>query len=209
MKYIFVDESGDFTIGDKDGPYFVMIAIVTEDRKGLENVMRRAKRNILSKKERSKVAEVKASGSTTRFKEYFYRKLAEFKNFKIYIIHLDKRKLKKFKGKVAAVYLRALKELLHQADLKSEKSFHIIVDEKPLSGMATSALITALTEEFVLQEDKPKTAFINFDSTPNILGLHVADFIAWAVFQKYKREELHWYNTFKKMVGGESELDLS
>lgn len=206
MKYFFVDESGDFTSKDKKEEYFVMVVVSTMDKKGLENVMRRTRKTILSKKEQSRTSEVKGSRSTTRFKKYFFNKLSDFKDFEVTIIYVSKKKIKQLNAKQAAIYLRALKQLLIKSGLKEIGGFHLIIDEKPLSGMKTQALETALIEEFALVGTRPKAMFVNFDSTPNVVGLHVADFIAWAVYQKYQKGDETWYKTFKKNIKKEFEF---
>ena len=66
MSYIFIDESGD--LGDKGSKYFVLAAILVEDKKVLEKLIKKTRKNY--KKDIGQSNEIKGSKTPPKVKKY-------------------------------------------------------------------------------------------------------------------------------------------
>ena len=88
MQYVFIDESGD--LGLKGSKYLVLAALIVEDSRKLEKLIKNMRRNKF-KKELKKAAEIKANKSSEEVRSYMLEKLNLVGNAKVLYVVLEKK----------------------------------------------------------------------------------------------------------------------
>ena len=193
------DESGSFTIDAKD--YFVLVLLSTKDIKDLKILLRKTKKAKLSKRERRKSTEIKASLATDKFKKYFYTRLQALTSVKIYILFLQMRDIPlHMRKKEGLIYLRMMQALLKLAKVEKFHIINLTLDKRTLKGISREAFDLALQEEFGGSFKKQRFFCVHHvDSTESYM-VQIADFVAHAAYQKYQRHNLKWHAYIKNLI---------
>lgn len=198
--YIFLDESGNLKTNRPEGEYFVISIIMISHPKQLEVLVRRTKQAKLSRKQRSRTAEVKASKATDKFKKYFYERFPNL-NLEVYAIVYDVLKTpEQLRDKQGLIYLHLTKELLKQANIKKDQEIYLYLDKRSLKGITHLEFDTSLKEEFVVDFKRPTRFEIYHVDSRTHNGIQAADFISHAIYEKYQKEYSKWYDLIRDKI---------
>ena len=74
FRYMYIDESGDLGFNDKSSKFIVISALVVDDYRELDRIIKNMRRNKF-KKELSKMSELKAYNLYDHIKLYMLKKL--------------------------------------------------------------------------------------------------------------------------------------
>src|SRR3989338_10061886 len=105
FKYMYIDESGDLGTKLNSSKFLVLAALVIDDPKELDRIIKNMRRNKF-KKELRKANEIKANRSSGEVISYMLKKLNSVSGIKVYYIVLDK-------SKIYSDYLRSDKHKLY------------------------------------------------------------------------------------------------
>ena len=131
--HIYIDES------ERD--FLVIAAVMTHRPKELKNIMRRTRERRLPKRLRAQT-EIKAQKATDKFKRYFYTRLAELSEPKLFCIFLDKSKIPPhLLGKEGLLYVRMVVSLLESCGLEAQRQIYVYPDKKPLKKLSESSFV--------------------------------------------------------------------
>lgn len=190
--YIYLDES--------ELDLLVIVAVVTNAPKELKNIMRRTRQRRLPKQLRAQ-SEIKAQRATDKFKRYFYTRLAEFDDAKLFSIQLDKSKIPAhLVGKEGLVYVRMVIALLEACGLEHRREIYVYPDKRPLKKVSESAFVTTLEQHFGVNFSEQTRFEVHMTDSQTDLGVQVADFVASAFFSKYQHDNDEWYEIIKPLI---------
>lgn len=170
MQYVFIDESGD--LGLKGSKYLVLAALIVEDSRKLEKLIKNMRRNKF-KKELKKAAEIKANKSSEEVRSYMLEKLNLVGNAKVLYVVLEKK--------------------LAQNLRLSEPNIEIRIDKSKEKQL----LQRDFNEYFggkLNGKDKPK---IYHSYSECWAGLQFADLLAWSCFQKFEHSDSRFVDLIK------------
>src|SRR3990167_2941150 len=90
LRHMYIDESGD--LGEKGSKYMVLAALLVDDPRNLDRIIKNMRRNKF-KKELRKAIEIKADKSSEAVIKHMLRKLNEVRGSKVFYVVLEKKKL--------------------------------------------------------------------------------------------------------------------
>lgn len=196
MPFVFIDESGD--LGQGGSRYLVLAALIVEEPKRLDRIIRDLRRHKF-RKELRKAQEIKAFHSSKELIRRLLLRLNDVAGAKVFYAVLEKRKIR-------SPYLGLDRHRLYDyvagklaRNLPGDKtSMTVIVDDskgKPL-----------LREEFnrSFLRNLGASASIEHRFSQDSPGLQMADALAWACFQKFERNNPE----FVELLGIEQEAYL-
>lgn len=191
MQYVFIDESGD--LGLKGSKYLVLAALIVEDSRKLEKLIKNMRRNKF-KKELKKAAEIKANKSSEEVRSYMLEKLNLVGNAKVLYVVLEKKKLfsEYLKNDKNKLYNYVAGKLAQNLRL-SEPNIEIRIDK----SKGKQLLQRDFNEYFggkLNGKDKPK---IYHSYSECWAGLQFADLLAWSCFQKFEHSDSRFVDLIK------------
>ncbi len=208
MLYLYLDESGDLGfdfVNKKPSKYFVVTILAVRghaaNRSLINGVKKTLKRKLNPKgKQKRIVEELKGTKTVLDVKEYFYRQIRGIE-IEIYSLVLNKRR----------VYDYLIKEKSRVYNFVARK----VLDKIPLHDAAQKV-------ELTIDKSKSKPEVVEFNSyirreleskiDPSVplniyhvdskehCGLQAVDMFSYAVFEKYERRRVQWYDIIKEKV---------
>ncbi|MCB9370090.1 DUF3800 domain-containing protein [Candidatus Woesearchaeota archaeon] len=199
---MYVDESGDLGFGKKGSSrYFVISALLIDDCKEPERLVKNMRRNKF-KKELRKSNELKANNSSDKLRHYVLSKINEFKGIQIFHIVLDKTEvrspyLKDNKNKLYNFVAGKLAKniLMKDADL-------LVIIDKSKGKKILRIDFDRYFRTKLLEGETAGDCTISHGYSHNFAGLQMVDFLAWSVFRKYEYKDLD----FNKNITVEQEV---
>ena len=193
MSYIFIDESGD--LGDKGSKYFVLAAILVEDKKVLEKLIRNARRNY--KKDIGKSNEIKGSRTPAKVKKHIIKKLNQ-KDYKVFIVIFDKNYKYKMdygndNNKLYDIISSYLANLININD-----NTHIFIDKTKNKKSKMEEFNNLFKNN--LKNLNDDYIFIEHADSKKIKGIQIADLISWSVYQYIENNDDEYFNLIKNKV---------
>lgn len=180
MDYIYIDESGEL---GKQTRYFVFGAIITNNPKELDSIIRKTRRKY--KKQLGNTSEIK--GYTTD--DYIIKKILNRlnnTNYKVVGVILDKNNIYKIPKSYDynILYDTVASKLANGININNTTS--IIVDK----CKNKQEEITNFNKTFIsnLNNTNNHTVDVKHTNSIHYTGLQVADLIAWSLFQSVERE---------------------
>ncbi|MBU2563976.1 DUF3800 domain-containing protein [Patescibacteria group bacterium] len=222
-NYIFIDESGKPEIYSakrvnlvEQGSatrFLVLVAIRCDDQLILQQKITDFKAELLRNKELMNIFSSAYALDNFHAKTDYPEIREEFYNFinsldiKIDIIVVEKLKchdtLKNNPGKMYGVMSgQLLKNICHQT-----KNTEIIFSRKDSKLKLKQELeyeVERIRIEYLLEHPKLESSLdINYQHNPHYThgGLQIADYVAYAIFQAYERDNRYWYEIIKKKIG--------
>lgn len=207
MWHLYVDESGDlgFELAGKGASRFFTVCIVvvfgSDINRKMINAAKLTLRRKVNCKRKKYLAELKATKTTLRVKEFFYDRVKDVP-FGVYAVTLDK---KKWKGSLpkdkSRVYSYVARKVLDQIPFEENDGQRVYLTlDKSMSNPEVNKFNASVRAQIegrlppnVLLEIYHKESSLDF-------GIQVADLFAWGVFQKYERGSFGWYDTFKPNI---------
>lgn len=179
MDYIYIDESGELA---KQSDYFVFGAIITNNPKELDNIIKKTRKKY--KKQLGNSSEIK--GYTTD--DYIIKKILKKLNntdCKVVGIILDKKNIYKIHHNYDynILYDKIASELAQRINITNSTS--IIVDK----SKNKQEEINNFNKQFRsnLNNSKNYSVDIKHANSIHYTGLQMADIIAWSIFQRVER----------------------
>lgn len=181
--YMFIDESGN--LGDDGTKYFIIAALWTQTPEMLRRLIKNIRRNKF-RKQLKKAQELKANSSSREVREGVLQKMSQLDDLRCHAIILEK-------ARISSTYLKNNKNKLYNyvcgilAEAVGVDSKKLVVRIDKSKGKQT--LRDDFNEYF---KRKWRQRFWNgevefYHSWSHMwAGLQLADFIAWAVFQKFE-----------------------
>lgn len=177
---IFIDESGD--LGQNGSKYLVLAALLLEEPKALERIIKNMRRNKFRKELRN-ANEIKADKSSKEVILHMLLKLNKVAGAKICFIVLEKRKLHSnyLKNDKHELYNYVAGKLARNLSL-GESRTKIRVDKS--TGVS---LQRNFNRNFLKNlRGSPEKISIEHSYSYSWHGLQFADVLAWACFQKFE-----------------------
>lgn len=192
MKYIYIDESGD--LGDKysSSKYFVIGAIIVNDPKYLNRVIKEARKDYNSLIGRD--LEVKGNKTNRCVIKKILKKVNNI-DCEFWAIFLDKQNLHNIPNfyKYHELYDTLASKLAE--NIKITSSTTVIVDRSKNKHED----IRIFNEKFSSSLNNPSNYLINITHANSIKqkGLQVADLLAWSVFQNLEHNNSDFIDLIK------------
>lgn len=201
MKYVYIDESGDFGFSKRSTKTVIVAASFSKSAKDLSIWIKRIKRRKLDKKSK-KLSEIKASKSNRKFLEYFYRHANADLKFSIYAVIIEKKKIpQKLKKEEGIIYLKSVERLLEISKPEIEPTMFWYFDRRPIKKMDWSLIRQNIRAKLILMSKSPRPLIEvhSVDSQRN-LNIQFADFIAYAIFQSLEKKNHQWIQLIKPHI---------
>jgi len=189
MTFIFIDESGDL---GKKSRYFVISAILIDDDKKLERVIKKIYRKY--KKEIGESNEIKGIRTPPHIKKKIYQKLNNNK-YTVYSIVFDKINRYKLDYKYSnnELYNVLAGELAKLITINNNTK--IIID-KSKSKKEDILNFNQIFMNNLINPNKHLTHCIHVNSI-HYKGLQIIDLITWSIFQYYENKDVDYINLIK------------
>lgn len=183
MKYIYIDESGDLGDNYLGSRYFVVGAIIVDDPKNLNRIIKDARnkyRNIIGR-------DLEVKGNKTN-RDVIRKILGKVNNidYRVLVIFLDKQNLHNIPDfyKYNVLYDTLASKLAEKITIISPTT--VIVDK----SKSKHEEILDFNERFSSSLDNANGYMVNISHVDSFKykGLQVADLIAWSVFQSLEHD---------------------
>lgn len=205
--YLYVDESGLPRLTARYRGVFLTTAIRLSDLGPLRRLFGRVRRYSLSKRSRI-LSEVKVSAASDRFRRALYTGLAELEGLAISTLVVRVTELPYplcqhegilYAHMVTGVATRCLEGT-------SSPVVYLALDRRDTPGL-TSVQLTAHLQAGLGTHLVPggHLEIYHRDSTTDV-GLQAADFVSWALYQKYQRNDVRWYEFIASRIISERVL---
>lgn len=201
MKFIYIDESGDFGFSKKSTKNVIIAASFTSLPKEISIWMKRIRKRKLNKKLR-KLNELKAANAKDDFLKYFYQHANSDLNFSVYAVIINKTKIPlQLRDEEGIVFLRAIEQLVDIAKEEISPVMYWYFDRRPIKKMNWSAIGQIIKEKLLLLSThrKPMIEIHPADSARNI-NIQFADFIAYALGCFVNHKDNSWYKIIKPHI---------
>src|SRR3989344_5968557 len=187
-KYMYIDESGDLGFGQGSSKFIVISALVVDDYRELDKIIKNMRRNKF-KKELSKMNELKAYKLYDYIKIYMLKKLNSLQKVKVFHIVLEKRKvfsnyLKEDKNKLYNFVAGKLANNI----LMSDTNVEIRID-KSKGNIFLQRDFNDYFRKMLEQRSDGMKCKIEHSYSHSWSGLQFADLLAWCCFQKFENND--------------------
>ena len=196
-RYVFIDESGD--LGEKGSKYFVITAIWVDKPELFDRLIKNLRRYKF-KKVLKKAQELKANKSSPELREQVLKKVNEIEDVRGQAVILDKKKL-------FSKYLKKDKNKLYNYVCGVLASTMSVDSKRLIIRIDRSKGRQALRDDFngyicrKCKEGKWNREVKVYHSwSQSWPGLQIADFVSWAVFNKYEYENDYYFRIIEKKV---------
>ncbi|TSC97113.1 MAG: hypothetical protein CEN88_167 [Candidatus Berkelbacteria bacterium Licking1014_2] len=201
MKYVYIDESGDFGLSKKSTKTVIIAASFLNSPKELSIWFKRIKRRKLDKKLR-KHSEIKAAAAPKKFLDYFYQHANADLTFSVYAVIIDKNKIPlKLKREEGIVYLQSIEQLLKISQPEMDKVMFWYFDRRPIKNIGWETLRQNIRARLLLLSTNPRPLIeVHHLDSIRSLNIQFADFIAYAVFQSVENNDNRWFKIIKSHI---------
>jgi len=201
MFYVFLDESGDLGFSDKSSRWFILTMVFTSNHRKIEKCIKRVHHNL--KKKYKRVAELHAYHSDAITKKRILQLLSATEDLKILCIVLNKKKVYvDLQNQKTLLYNYTANILLDRLSNKkvynTGDKIQICIDQRETNKF--------LKENFkdYLNNNLAKRGNNNFEikirPSQAEKCLQAVDFISWAIFRKYEKNDYEYYEIIKNKV---------
>jgi hypothetical protein len=197
VRYVFIDETGD--LGQKGSHYFVITAVWIDRPELLDRLIKNIRRHKF-RKQLSEVAELKANKSKSELRSYIIEQLNLIGGLRGHAIILDKSRL-------YSSFLKNDKNKLYNYVCGVLASTMTIDSKKLIIRIDKSKGKQALRDDFdkyvtdKLHETRwNREVEIYHSWSQSWSGLQLADFVSWAVFQKYEHDDDSYFKIIEKKI---------
>lgn len=189
MASIFIDESGD--LGEKGSRYFVIAALAPNNKKRLDNII---KRHCAA----NGIVEVKAFNLTLPAKEALLRKIASVHDYSMSYVVADKNHIDPilFKDK-NLLYNYIYQWVIEPIAKSSTESVNIITDNHSTKVGSRNSLGDYIKAKAYFEWGVKNPISLEYLDSKNCRAIQIADLMANTVFNKYMQNKDHLYNLLK------------
>lgn len=207
MFYIFLDESGDLGFSERSSRWFILTIVLTNNHRKIEKCVKKVHRGL--KKKYKKVKELYAYHSDDITKKRVLKHLSEIDDLQIHCIILNKEKVyvdlrnqKNYLYNYTANIL--LDRLYNKKNFKDDDQVVICIDQRETNKFLKKNFEDYLTNSLTKRGSNGFEIKIKSSHTEKCL--QAVDFISWAIFRKYEKNDYEYYEMIKSKVLGESLL---
>lgn len=191
---IYIDESGNL---GRDGKYFVITALVTDNQKRISNLVRNTTSNLNSRY--GNVKELKGFHLDFKTRQNFLNRLARVDDFKIYYIVADKKHLQPRLFKDKNICFNYLASFVVREIVKDSGGDHnIIFDNRTVKVSSVLSLADYLRTQAYAEWNCHGNMDIQYGDSERIKNLQAVDILSNTIYQKYDRNLNHSYNIISK-----------
>lgn len=203
---IYLDESGDLGFDfNKNTPRYFIITLLVCHSKDAANQFKQATRRTLKNKfskMKRQPSELKGTTTTIAVKKYFYRCATESKDWHIYSIVVDKRKLKSKLEPLPSehrLYNYLSKEILKQVCLTNISQLLLVLDKRK-GKQGVNEFNKYLS--FHLEAMLPLNVVydISHESSHKNLGLQSVDIFCWGIHRFYEFGDKEWLGVYEEKL---------
>lgn len=210
--YIFVDEAGDIDFSKNGTKYYMFSFLVKKRPFRLHDYISSYRYSLLEKNleplnSRLDIEYFHASYDNKYVRDELFEIISTFEqnSIKIYSYILEKPKVEPLKRKDKDIFYidnlkYSIQRLLDKLDI--DTNFIIITDRLPLKQNKKKQ-IKALKEgikEFIKEKELNIRYDIFHHCSASSVNLQVVDYLSWAIFRKYERDDTKYYNKIKKYI---------
>ncbi|MDP2683746.1 MAG: DUF3800 domain-containing protein [bacterium] len=201
MAYIFLDESGDLGFSDKSSRWFILTMALTNHHRPIEKCVKKVHRGL--KKKYKKVGELHAYHSDLITRKRVLRLLSEVNDLNVLCIVLNKKKvhvdLQNQKNYLYNYTANILLDRLHTKKiLPGSIKIDIFIDQRETNKFLKKNFVDYLTKNLAKWNNSGFNIKIKPSHTEKCL--QAVDFISWAIFRKYERNDYEYYELIKDKV---------
>lgn len=197
MTYAFLDESGDETpFGGQ--PFLVIALLATDWPRALELAVTRARRKYGAT---LASGEMKADASPTQVTTWLLREVAA-SPVEVVAVVIDKSVILRPPDDISDIYRSAVAETVWRAAQRQPR-LELHLDKRYTSLKLRSLLEQAIRDKLA---GLPVKIEIRHEDSIGMKGLQAADFVAWALFQKYARNVQEFYDIIAPLIVEEEVL---
>ncbi len=211
MLYLFLDESGDFGFNFKkhgSTQHFMISLVLTDDRRGLEKIVKRVFRGFSKMERKSHGGVLHAYTETPQTRKKLLTLFHAHTRSHIFVMCVDKRKVSvNLQNEKHTLYNFTvgvlLKRLYDTGVLSTNKKVCLIASRRETNKLLNENFIAYLKKQvkkhsgdmqITIQEPKEEKA------------LQVTDMVSWAVFRKYEYRDDTYYSLLGNSIVEESML---
>ena len=182
---MYIDESGDLGTRLKSSKFLILAALVVDNPKELDRIIKNMRRNKF-KKELRKASEIKANKSSHEVIFYVLKKLNSVSGVKVYYIVLDKSKIYSnyLVGDKHKLYNFVAGKLAKNINL-NDTNFDIRID-KSKGNLFLQEDFNGYFEKYLREGSDEVKCKIEHSYSHAWSGLQFADILAWSCFQKFE-----------------------
>ncbi len=209
MKYIFVDESGNLDFSIKGTKYFLFTFLIKERPFELENKISKLKFDLIEwsvkNNKQLKLEYFHATKDNIYIRKRMFELIAELdkSQTEIYTYILEKNKVLPEKRKdTDKFYINNLEHATKNVLLNIDEDFVIFTDRLPIKKNKTM-LIKGLKKgigSYLDSEHKMTKYAIFHHSSASNAYLQVVDYISWAIFRKYEKNETTYHKIVERYI---------
>jgi hypothetical protein len=163
-------------------------------------------KNIVNKKNKNSKQELKASMTTLRAKEYFYKSMATNDDWRIYAIVLDKKLLYKKHNPVPShhkLYNIIARNIIEQVTYEHMPEVVNLIVDRCKSADDRKEFDTFIELHLASLLPLDTKLIIRHQSSHESHGLQAVDMFAWGVLKKYELNNTDWYNVYFERISSE------
>lgn len=182
-----------------------MFAIaITNDARALERVVKKVWRPM--KKKHKKLGELHASQEKDITRKRILSRLSEVGGLKVLCVILNKQKvyvdLRNQKNYLYNYTANILLDRLHASGaLADNEPLHLFIDRKDTKKRLRENFVNYLTHS--MQKRRNVSFKVQLHSSHENKSLQAVDFISWAIFRKYERNDCAFYEIIKNKITDE------
>jgi len=201
MTYIFLDESGDLGFSQKSSKWFLFTLVVIDNPRPLEKIIKKSRAG-LKKKYKHQFSELHAycCDDSTRT-----RVLKSLANLDISVIttilnkkkvYVDLQNQKTYLYNYTANII--LDRLINSKLIEKDNEISLVVDRKDTKKNIRENFISYITKAMKKRCDG--NFKMSLAASHDEKGLQAVDFISWAIFRKYEKDDLRFYELIKGKI---------
>lgn len=211
QTYIYIDESGNLGLKNKEDNFFIISAIKISDEQTHLKLLRIIKkiRQRKLKKKLKETSEIKFTNSSEEIRKLILTEILKL-NVEIYSIIIDKNKINKiFRDNLMNLYNYLLKELLESIFTNINKNYKLkIVLDRCMNSFQRKTLQNYIESEFLILFRELSKVELLHENSINYSGLQLADFTSGAIAYKYNKKSLIYVNCIKEKIKLEKFIKL-
>ncbi|MFA6375871.1 MAG: DUF3800 domain-containing protein [Candidatus Paceibacterota bacterium] len=201
MAYIFLDESGDLGFKKSSSKWFLFTIALIPNNRDLERVIKKVWRSL--RKKHKKIGELHAAHEKPATRKQILKKLAEINELKILSVILNKQKvyvdLQNQKNYLYNFTANILLGILYEKNmLVPDESIDLCADRKDTKKRLRDEFVKYLSHS--MAERKHGGFSIKLRASHDDKSLQAVDFISWAIFQKYEKDNCEYYELIKNKI---------
>ncbi len=201
MSYIFLDESGDLGFKKTSSKWFLFTVVFTNNHRPVEKSIKSVHRGLRKKYKR--VSELHAYHTQPHNRKRVLSKLSKITDLKILCIVLNKSKvyvdLQNQKNYLYNYTANILLDRLHRKNIiRTTEPIELYIDQKDTNKFIRENFEKYLKDNLAKRADHK----VNIRIKPSHAEkcLQAVDFISWAIFRKYEKNDYEYYEIIKNKI---------